>query len=247
MKKLLFILILVLSVFTLNACRRVDNVDTDTTKTGKAYAITHKNYVGFTTVKVKSDKVTDIEIDEVYLPNDWAEITAGEEAPDDVIVSGTKWIAKYIVIGDKNFTGTLRETAIEKQTIKYSAEGIDDLYTWLKDDEDNCKWYVEQLLGNNAYIATSTFEESDYVLLKKFTKSESNYWPAGISGLGWKANMEAIKTALKGTKMDQADNLTKADEENDKFWRIGDVKTGATLTDFRDYYNLVKLAYDKAK
>lgn len=248
MKKKIFILLVVLlSVFFLTSCKENNN----TTGSAVGYGITHKDYVGFANMTVKNGVVDTVTIDEAYLPNTWAKIVTGDVVPGDILVSGNSWLGKYIIIGDKHFTGTVRDTTLEingvqytNQAVKYSADGIDDLFTWLFNSEDNCAWYVTQLQSNNAIVAKGDWTPTTYQSAGRggFFKSTTNYWPSTSGGLGWQANMNAIADSLKGTKMD-ATNITK--NENG-YWTFGDVVSGATLVDFKDYYEVAKRAYAKA-
>jgi hypothetical protein len=54
--------------------------------------------------------------------------------------------------------------------------------------------------------------------------------------------MAAIAEALVGTTM----NATAADLVKDGTWKIGDLTTSATLSDFADYYLLAQVAYNNA-
>lgn len=248
-KKFIFLFIAILSIVLLTACG-----DKETTLEGTGYGITYKDNVGVATMKVVDGVVDTVKLEEVFLPNTWAEVDKGDltEAPDNVIVVGEKWYAKYIIIGDKQFTGTLREETLvineveyPKQNIKYTADNIDDLYIWLTQSEENCKWYATEVLDGNASIANSDFTPSAYEFAGKngFTKSETGYWPASEERLGWKANMAAIETALKGTAMDSADKIEK---NEDGYWKINEAVTGATLGNFKDYYEVARRAFINA-
>jgi len=246
-KKIFFIFILFIVICSLFAC------DTDQTNEATGYGIVHKDYVGFANIKVTNGTVETLTIDEAYLPNTWAKVEKSEgEAPDDVLVAEDYWYGKYIVIGDDNFVGVVRETALEingnaypKQTVKYSTDGVDDLFIWLNNSEANCEWYVNEVTAGNAFVAKEDWTESTYELagMDGWTKSTTNYWPGTDERLGWSGNMEQFVEAVKGTSMDAADNLVKTEEG---YWMVDDVISGATLADFPDYYQVAKRAYDNA-
>jgi hypothetical protein len=247
-KRIIILFVAVLTVFLINGCtKKIVNGDTNTE--GKGYGITYKDHVGYAHMKVKNQLVDTVTFDEAFLPNTWAGLKVGiETVPEEVIVDGSTWKAKYIVIGDKHFTGALRETSLtesKNQTVKYSAEGIEDLYLWLKDSEANCKWYYEQVSTDKAYIAKVDWTKSTLETTRKgWLKSTAGYWPSTDTTLGWSGNMSKISEALKGTKMDASGNLTQNDE---KFWVVNGVITGATLVNFKDYYEIAKRAYKNAK
>lgn len=244
-KTLLLISVLVL-LLVLSGCRKEDQI-----LEGTGYGITHKDYVGVAKIKVKDGVVEDLTLNEVLLPSTWAEISIGTDVPEDVVVADGKWYAKYIVIGDRNFTGTVRDEPLTegaetftKQTVKYSSDDIEDLYLWLRQPEDNSAWYAQKLLDNEAHIAKSDWSKANYQLkVNGFTKRDIDYWPSSEGSIGWKGNMEAISAALKGTKMDASENLVRND---DGYWSINGVKSGATLVDFKDYYKVALRAYNNA-
>lgn len=258
LKRILTLFVITTFVFILVACGgKASNKET----TGIAYGITHSDYVGVATVKVKNQVVTDAGFEEYFLPNTWAKIVTlnTEEVPADVVAEGATWYGKYLVIGSKQFTGELREEPLvingktySKQTVKYSAEGIEDLFAWLYEKEENRKWYVEELDKGNAYVADSSFNKSNYETagLKTsegklgFTKSSTPYWKGESFPLGWQGNMQEIVKVIKGTKMNVTmDNIVKG---QDNYWVVGGVKSGATLVDFKDYYAIAQAAYNKA-
>lgn len=253
LKKLFLSLVVLLSVFSLAACGGKE-------KEAKGYGIVHKDYVGVADMKVKKGEVTAVTFEEYYLPYSWASLDiAGEEKPEDVLADvtlgrGTGDFAKYIKIGDKLFTGTVRDAALEiegvtyaNQAVKYSAEGIEDLFVWLKNSEANCKWYVEQILAEKAFIAKADGTKADYTVkgnaANGFTKSTTGYWVVE-NGLGWSGNMAKIAEALVGTKV----NASALDlvQGEDKIWTIKGTASGATVTDFKDYYEVARRAYNTA-
>lgn len=244
-RKLLLLILLGLIVF-LSACRK------DKVGEGTGYGITHKDNVGVATIKVKNGIVEDLSFDEVLLPNTWAEIIVGTDVPEDVIVVESKWYAKYLVIGNRHFTGSTRDEVLTvgsetfpKQNIKYTSDDIEDLYIWLRQSEANCGWYAQTVLNDEAFIAKSDWTKAHYQLKNSgFTKREINYWPGTEETLGWEGNMEAIVDALEGTKMDAGENITKGE---DGYWRVNGVLSGATLTNFKDYYQVALRAYNKAQ
>jgi hypothetical protein len=243
-------------------------------KTGVGYGIAHKAYVGVATVVELNGVITDLQLEEYYMPYTWAKVAGNTEAGQaDVVVvpktSGTppvttySWYAKYIVIGDKQFTGELRTTPLVIDTVtysneyvQYSATGIPDLFVWLFNSEDNCEWYVEQLLAGKAYVAKDTFVVNTSLMTwnqgQGFTKSKTFYWTGTNYPLGWVGNMNAIIAAIEGHTFDPSAVLTRATNNpdtpaNEAVWSIGDAVTGATVTDFATYYTCIARAYAKTQ
>ncbi len=214
-------------------------------------------------MKVKKGEVTAVTFEEYYLPYSWAQLeTIDGELPEDVLEvemlsrgnTVTKHYAKYIKIGDKLLTGESREAELEidgvaynNQKVKYSGEGIEDLYTWLRNSEENCKWYVDQILADKAHIAKADGTKATYTVAGNaangFAKSTTGYWVVE-DGLGWSGNMAKIAEALVGTKVDATD--AELVQGEDKIWTIKGTASGATVTDFKDYYEVARRAYNTA-
>lgn len=232
-------LLLVLTVFA-TSC---DNKK----HTAKGYGLVHDNYVGIATMTTKRARVRELTFEEVFLPINWAEITdanVDESLYVKYINSRKKEVklAKYIVIGDKKFTGRLSE---DQTTVIYSTIGIEDIKQYVIESEENAKWYAEELLAKNAYIANDTFKklEVSYVGQKGFTKTEAGYWPETSGGLGWKKNMEALSESFLGTKMNQNEAKFVRNEADD-VWKFHKIQSTATIVDALDYYEVAKRAYN---
>jgi hypothetical protein len=155
--------------------------------------------------------------------------------------------AQRVKVGDRIFT--IEVTGAEwAQTFKYTSTGIADIHAWVA-DEANAKWYVEQIKAN-AYgfvnasgAAITSFVLADSSAKVAMNKSDSGYWTVASPGLGWSGNMDAIVDLLVGSTMDfDPADFTKGTDAP-LVWRNGDITTGATLTDFKDYLSLALRAF----
>lgn len=250
MKKIFLVALSLVLALSLAAC--------NSSKKATAYGLVHGHYVGEAVIEVDSKGVVkDIKFEEYYLPYSWAKVAAPadlENMPADVLAvvgkRGTSYYSKFIKIGDKLFTGVVTGTGTA-QVINYQATGIDNLENWVK-VHANAKWYVEQVKAEAFFLATSagvkstTLTRSDATSNKAMTKSASGYWVVEAPALGWTGNMAKIVEVIVGTKLDVADDQIILNATT-KFWELGDVVSGATLSDFKDYYNLAKVAYNLAK
>lgn len=224
-------------------------------ESGTGYGLTHGHYVGVATVETSDGVVTDIAIDEYFLPYNWAKVVVADvnAIPANVLTvvgtRGTSYYAEFIKIGDTLFTGTV-EGASGSQHIVYSATDIEDIDLWVE-TEENAQWYVEQIEAEAFYLATdagepSTLERGDATSNVAMTKSESGYWSGVNYPLGWAGNMDAIKEAFIGTRLDftiESTDKTSETETDPAYWIVDGETTGATLTDFLDYYELLQRAY----
>ncbi|MFU8786063.1 MAG: hypothetical protein ACNA7U_02360 [Candidatus Izemoplasmataceae bacterium] len=256
MKKLLALLFGLVLVFTLSACG-----PKSTTATG--YGLVHGHYVGVVEITVSKDGVVEaMTLDEYFLPYSWAKVAADHADRDDVVaVVGTKrggdstnpedhtsaYYAKYLTIGDKLFTAEVLGAA-GSQSINYKATGVTNIEDWVKDN-DNAKWYVEQVDAELAFIANADGSANTVLTTLAsdassagFTKSGTEYWRRDDQ-LGWPGNVEETIDAIVG--MDLSGDFELVSGEGN-FWSIDDTVTGATWSDFPDYFNLAVRAYNKA-
>lgn len=246
MRKFFLVALTLVAALTLAACNGE--------KKATAYGLVHGHYVGEITVEVASNgTVKTVSIEEWFLPYNWAKVTVADTAnvPADVLaVDGSRavsYYAKYVKIGDKLFTGAVSGAA-KAQVITYSSRDITNIETWVK-DHDNAKWYVDQIKDEKFFIAkvdgteNTALVRSDANSNTSMKKSDSGYWTGDNYPLGWAGNVEAMVTAFVGTKM----AATEAQLVKDGTWKIADVTTTATLSDFADYYLLAQAAYNAAK
>ena len=228
---------------------------TSETKTGIGYGLVHVHYVGVAELTTVDGVVTEALFEEYFLPYSWAKVTATEGSDDTVAVKSTSRTgaqvttiyAQRVKIGDKIFT--IEVTGADwAQTFKYTSTGIADIDAWVA-DEDNAQWYVEQIdadaygFANASGAMITSFELADASAKVSMTKSDSGYWTVASPGLGWSGNMDKIIELLVGSTMDfDPADFTKATVAP-LVWGNGDITTGATLTDFKDYLSLALRAY----
>jgi hypothetical protein len=255
MKKLLVAILLAVVSFGLIACSPAGEY-----RYGVGYRRVHgDHYLGVAEIVVDKDgKVVTVDFEEYFLPYNAAQIgTVGTVSEDvlnanDVIIAGdptkanTKVYAKYFKVKSLLFTGSWTSG----DPVYKTADGI-DLNDWV-DQEENAKAYVEAVENKEIFIATAagqrhaTYKASGNAGIS-FAKSASGYWaPSADRPLGWGGNMRALKLALIGTDFSIEQGHQNENDATDKYWYLGDSKTGATVTDFNDYYDLARLAYNNA-
>lgn len=237
---------------------------------GISYGLVHGHYVGVAEIVVdKDDKVVSAKFDEYYLPYNTAQVTLTDDQkaalPADVVqvvttrTSGgvrtvtTSYYSKYVSVAGVIYTATVTgdvptlENTAPSQVIVWGATGIANIETWVE-TEANAKAYVDAVKAGTVFNCNATGVKSTYPLANASaklgpTKSATGYWtnPASYP-LGWGGNMKAIVDAIIGTTM----NATEEQLVKDGTWKIGDITTGATLSDFADYYLLAQQAYNNA-
>jgi len=269
MKKLIAIFFVALLAFGLAACTE-EQEPSYSYGYGVSYGLVHGHYVGVAKVVVdKDDKVVNVQFEEYYLPYNSAQVTLTDDQkaalPADVVkvvtvrTSGTtrtiteSYYSKYVSVNGTVFTVAVTgevptaENTAGSQTFIYSASGVANLEVWVE-TEANAKAYVEAVEAGlvfncNASGVKSAYPKANASAKIGNTKSATGYWTAPATyPLGWGGNMEAIAKALVGTTM----SATEADLVKDGTWKIGDLTTSATLSDFADYYLLAQVAYNHA-
>jgi hypothetical protein len=227
---------------------------------GVGYAVVYDHYLGVAEITTENGVVTDVSIDEYFLPYSWAKVSQmdSEAFPQETVVRTWKRTptstsntidryAKYIKVGDKLLTANIIGDEPNQQIV-YSGSDITNFEEWV-DIETNAVWYINQVKANQLFLTTS--DGTTHSSLTRFdvssnlamTKSASGYWSVLSPGLGWSGNMEAIVDLLVGSTMDfDPADFTKATVAP-LVWGNGDIITGVTLTNFKDYLSLALRAY----
>jgi len=227
---------------------------------GIAYGVVHGYYVGVAEITIgKDDKVVSAKMEEYYLPYNIGQIHVVEsgidtnDLPADVVAvagaRGTNYYAKYVSVNGTLYTIEVTGEA-GSQSFKYK-NGSVDVTDWA---DANAKVYVDGLIAGNVFRANADGTKSAYPAGNAsvrigIAKSATAYWTnAATWPLGWGGNMKAMADAIVGTTLSvDADDLTVTDVSGKNYWTVGDLVTGATLSDFTDYYVLYQAAYANAK
>lgn len=106
--------------------------------------------------------------------------------------------------------------------------------------------YVESIQNGGFGIMTGfgdTVQPVTTTAYGQVTKRGSSYWDFG---LGWQGNIDAIEEFIEenGWNFNIAD-MSRAEEPNDddqRLWSVADAVTGATLSDFPDYFINAQMA-----
>ncbi|HIT78519.1 MAG TPA: hypothetical protein IAD47_07045 [Candidatus Limihabitans stercoravium] len=210
-----------------------------------AYGLVHgKGYVGQAgIIRTLQGKVIAADLEEACLPT----YIAAEAAIEDVTTTDeaypshgsevTKHFYTTVKFGGNTFTYSTTEH-------DYVMEGT-TLKAWLE-DEANAMVYFLSVYNNQVAIVNAEGEDDFTVMTSaKLFKSQNGYWstPSG-SQLGWKTNVE--KTVEYVINNGFAQEEFTADNKLSSGVIVDDngISTGATWTDFNDYYQLLKKAYE---
>ncbi len=222
--------------------------ETATPKTGVAYALTNgASCVGYATVTVTGNKITDVTLQEVFLP---ADVTATESSEDTVDVEVTQWgktstkhYYKTVKFGTYTFTYDATKGYVSGN------KTLGEILADVKVAEE----YYKAVDQNKLLVVKNGKDDATIMSKNAMNKDINNYWPKSDTvKLGWKGNRDAT---VNWVKEHGIDGLLDAKIGDDKVWTVGDVKTGATWTNFNSadkngaisYAKLIVNAYNAAK
>jgi hypothetical protein len=212
----------------------------------EAYAYVHGGYVGRAEATTDAEGNPSFNIDEAFLPHTLAivDIEAADWNEDNtasyVVRGNTVNVAKYVSYNDTNYVGETVGTAliyVEADEDGNPAGGTDIEKMILRNEANMETWWnsiadggfaIYTEFGGDAMPVTTTSYGSLY-------KEGSNYW---TNGLTWQGNMDAIEEAAVQYGVGYSlDEMTSNGE-----WKLADAGTGATASDFKDYFSLIQLA-----
>ncbi len=209
--------------------------------TATGYGITHQDYVGVVQVTVnKEGIITDASIEEYYLVYTIGAVENPSDNATDIVTGLSHGnevsYAKYFSVNGMLFTGQSSTTGLPEYK---NADEI-DLLDWVA-VEANAKAYVEGTQAGTVFCAdASGAKHATYAV------TEGDQWTKSASGYGgdrwdWLGQMTEVELALIGTSLDDGYS-----QNSDNKWVVGDAVTGATLTDFPQYYEVAHRAYTNA-
>ncbi len=218
-------------------------------QTAVAYAYTHGGYVGQATVTTDAEGTISVVLDEAFLPHTLAEVDIEsdewtEENTANYAQRGdTVYVARYISYNGTVYVGTTVGGAMiytEADENGMPVGGQDLEQQIIRNQNTMAAWYDNIAAGGFA-IHTGLDQPAQPVTQSPYgglTKLGANYWNFG--DLGWQGNMDAIQQAA--IEIGTGFNISDMNRNSDNFWELGDAVTGATASDFVDYFNVIQNA-----
>ncbi|MGM0674565.1 MAG: hypothetical protein ACQETQ_07725 [Spirochaetota bacterium] len=213
----------------------------------EAYSYVHGGYVGKAEVTTDDEGEIDVTIDEAFLPHtlaivdlesdDWNE----DNTVSYVVRGDTVHVAKYIAYDGTDYVGNTVGTALVYVAADEDGEpdGNTVLEKMILRNEDTMAAWFDNIADGGFETYTEFGGEANTVTTTSYgslTKRGSEYWNFD---LGWEGNMEAIESAAEEYGVGYAlDEMTQEDGE----WTLADATTGATASDFKDYFSLIQQA-----
>ena len=224
-----------------------------------AYGYTHGGYVGMAKVITDDNGDLSVMLDEAFLPHTLAlvDIEAAEWTEENTITyesHGPKSAAKYIGYNDKMYVGVSAGsslTYVEADEMGM-ASGSTDLEKAILRNQGTMAAFYALVPAGKFVIYTEFGGEAMAVKTTSYggvSKAKApGYWAFGQT---WTGNMEAIQTfiAENGVQFAESDMMRAKEEDANglKFWSVADAVTGATNSDFKDYFGLAQHAAGKLK
>lgn len=229
-------------------------------QTAEAYAYTHGGYVGQAIVKVQSNGSLDVEIDEAFLPHILAVVNlkSSEWSEDNTVFyvsHGRKaYVAKYVEYDGVVYVGTTVGTALIYVMADDSGQpsGSDGLEKLIIKNQDTMAAYYKNIKNGGFKVMTGFKSMAEPVTATNYggvTKASSpKYWNFGQT---WQGNINAIEKFIEENGATYSfSEMAQATEKNSdglKLWSVADAMTGATNSDFKDYFGLAQLAIAQLK
>ena len=221
----------------------------------EAFAYVHGGYIGKAVATTDSEGTFSATLDEAFMPHTLAavDIESDEWNEDNTITYQVRGevnnIAKYVSYDGTVFVGETVGTSYIYVPADDSGTPATDvnknmLEKSILDSEASMRAYYEGIQDGAFAVFTEfggdpmTIEESPYGGL---TKTDSSYWNFG---LGWQGNMDEIQAAAAEYGVSYTLEEMSRD---DNFWALADATTGATASDFPDYFALIQLAESRLK
>ncbi|AFG38417.1 hypothetical protein [Spirochaeta africana] len=250
MKRFALILFVALAAAALIGCGGDDPVRTGFTpgQTVEAYNYVHGGYIGQAVVTVTEDGVLDATLDEAFMPHTLAivDMDADEWTEDNTVYylqrGNQVRVAKHIAYDGTNYVGTTVGGAliyVEADDEGNPAGNVDLELQLIRNEASMAAWF-ENIADGKFVLFTEFGGEPQPVTTTSYGslfKRDSTYWNFGI---GWMGNIEALEEAVAnyGTGFSLDEMVRRGDDR----WALADAVTGATLSDFPDYFGLVQMA-----
>lgn len=229
-------------------------------QTETAYGFTHGGYVGM--AKVMTDDNGDItaELDEAFLPHTLAivDIESAEWTEDNttsyVSRGNVGYVAKYAGYNGKVYMAVATGTGFSYVEVDEAgiAVGGKDLEKEILRNQASMAAFYALVPAGKFVIFTEFGGEAMAVTTTSYggvtKKNAPGYWAFGQT---WAGNVAAIEEfiAANGVQFNESD-MVRAKEENAdglKLWSVADAVSGATNSDFKDYFGLAQHAAGKLK
>ncbi|MFP4644638.1 MAG: hypothetical protein ACLFM0_09810 [Spirochaetales bacterium] len=219
------------------------------------YAYVHGGYVGRAVATTDDEGALSVELDEAFLPHSLAEVDLEEDEWNEdntvtyVIRGDEVRVAQHIEYDGTPYVGTTVGESVTYVEADEDGEpvGGKDLELEILAHQDTMAEYFDVIQDEGFGVMTEAGGEVEPVTSGSYgqvTKRGSDYWDFGP--LGWQGNAEATEEFIAENGVNYSrEDLERAEEEDDdglRVWSVADAVTGATWSDFPDYFTVAQIA-----
>lgn len=260
MKKIISVLMIALIAIVLIGCSSAEApTGFAPNQVVEAYAYTHGGYVGQAVVTTDADGRLDVTLDEAFLPHSLAVVTVGEDGWTEdntvfYIQRGSEVrVAKWVEYDGTVYTGSTVGTALVYVAADENGEAAGNtvLEKAILRNHSTMEAYYDIIAAGGFKIFKEFGGQAEAVETTNYGglfKRGSEYWNFG---LGWMGNIEAIEEFAEttGVGFSPAEIVRASEEDSDgmRKWSVADAVTGATASDFYDYFGLIQKAVGQLK
>ena len=252
MRKMILISVAVLVALTFAGCGG-DAAPTGYApgQTTEAYGYVHGGYIGQAVVTTDDDGSIEATLDEAFLPHTLAivDMESDEWSEDNTVFyvqrNNEVRVAKYVSYAGTNYTGVTVGTAlayVESDEAGNPAGGTILEKAIIRNEGTMSQWFSS--IDDGAFMVYTEFGGTGEAVTTtgygSLYKRGSQYW--ADRGLTWQGNMDAIETFAEEEGV--AYSLDDFEQNSDNVWEA-DATTGATASDFKDYFALIQLAVSR--
>ncbi|NQT57893.1 MAG: hypothetical protein HQ557_02815 [Bacteroidetes bacterium] len=225
-----------------------------------AYGYTHGGYVGKAEVTIDANGLLSVYLDDAFLPHTLAVVDINEPEWDTentatFISHGEEaYVAKYIEYGESVYVALKTGTGfsyIEADETGAAAGSKDLEKTILRNQVSMAAYY--DLVGSGQFKLLTGFEGTAIPITTTTyggvtKKTAPGYWNTGQT---WIGNIEFIESFIAENGLQfSLSQMVRAKEKDDdglKLWSVADAVSGATNSDFKDYFGLAQNAAGRLK
>jgi len=216
-------------------------------QTAESYAYVHGGYVGQAVVTTTDEGGFEVTLDEAFLPHTLAivDMDSDDWNEDNTVFYVQRGnevrVAKWIAYDGTNYTGVTVGSAlayVESDDEGNPAGGTILEKNIIRNEANMAAWYDN--IADGEFVTFTEFGgQGSPVTTTSYGslfKRGSSYW---TNGLTWQGNMDAIEEAAEENGVGfTLDEMVRGDSD----WRLADAGTGATASDFKDYFSLIQTA-----
>lgn len=271
MKKTIVALLLIASVLLVSCGGQKEEMASDEPmitgayapgQTETAYGFTHGGYIGMAKVMTDDNGDLSVEIDEAFLPHTLAIVSLEDEKWNEdntVTYVGRRptTVAKYVGYNGKVYVaGLVGQTLIFVEADEEgNPKGGADLETSIYRNQATMAAYYNLVQAGQFSLYTEFGGDAMAVKTTSYggvtKKNAPDYWGGADRKTTWMSNIKAIEEfiAENGVQFSESamKRATEEDAEGLKKWSVADAVTGATNSDFKDYFGLAQHAAGKLK